>query len=90
MHCDLPDGVVNATSSPSCFAVPSRVAEWNWFTSAGRPDSMNLITSPTSAPASGALAGVGVDVGVVVRGVEMSSWSGPTGAPSARRLGQPL
>ena len=62
MHFDLPDGVVNATSSPSCVAVPSRVAVWNWPTSAGCPASMNAITSATSAPGSGGLAGV-VEVG---------------------------
>ena len=70
MQDDLPDGVVNATSSPSCVVVPSRVAEWYWPTSAGRPASMKAITSPTGAPSAGGLAGV-VGVGDVVRGIDL-------------------
>src|SRR6478609_3563938 len=70
MQFDVPDGVVNATSSPSCVVVPSRVAAWNWFTPAGCPDSTNAITSATAAPGCGAPGGI-VDVGVAVRGVEV-------------------
>src|SRR5215212_3825753 len=70
MHCDLPDGVVNATSSPNCVAAPSRVAVWNWVTSAGWPDSTNAITSPIGAPGSGGFGGVVAVVVMVVDGVD--------------------
>ena len=66
MQFVLPDGVVNATSSPSCVVTPSRVATWYSAASAVPPASIQAMTSATGALGAGGWAGAVVVVGGVV------------------------
>jgi hypothetical protein len=50
----VPDGVVNATSSPRGVLVPLRSATWKSAPSTGGADSTQVIASPIGAEASGA------------------------------------
>jgi hypothetical protein len=56
MQLTLPDGVVNATSSPSCVVVPSRVALWYAPASTGCPAAIQLMTSATGVSVPGGAA----------------------------------
>ena len=87
MQFVLPDGVVNATSSPSCVVTPSRVATWYWAASAGVPPaSIQAMTSATGAPGVGGSAGAVVVVGgvvvaelrVVSGGIGVIRWPSPS------------
>ncbi|BBZ33767.1 hypothetical protein MCNF_23720 [Mycolicibacterium confluentis] len=57
MHLVLPDGVTNATYSPSCVVTSSRVAVRNSASSAGAPARTQVVTAEIEAPAFGAADG---------------------------------